>query len=168
MHANQTTEAWHRLTELACLSSTSIRSSLTGSRFSFLMDVWPHWWRWGSKCPITCVCEERTGLGKPVELLQLTLMLIAGSDCAGMGANHEPWRWGSDYCAERQLWRSLADPMDRAQHENNTTQNVTQTFHWWTNTTSTYLMPPRPGSKSCLVWHSKQNQTHEAPKPTIS
>ena len=136
MHANPTTEAWHSLRELACLSSTSTCSSLIGSRFSFLMYVWPHWRRWGPKCPITCCVwwKEAAGLGKPVEPFLLTLMLIVGSDRAGRGTNHEPWRWGSDYCAERQLWRSLADPMDGAQHQNNTTQNVTQTFHWWTNT----------------------------------
>lgn len=106
---------------------------------------------------------------------QANLAVLAHSyaDCglwlSSMGANHEPWRWGSDYCAEQQLWGSLADPMDVGQHQNNTTQNVTQTFHWWTNKTSIYLMPTCPGSKSCLVWHTvkETRHTHEAPRPNI-
>lgn len=162
MHANQTTKAWHSLWELACLSLTSISSPLSGSRVSFLIYMWSHWWRWGPGCPMTCCAGWKgvTGLGKPVELFLLTLMLIAGSDWAAMRANHKPWRWGSDYCAERQLWGSLADPMDRAQQQNNTTQNVTQTFHPWTNKTSMHLKPPHPGSKSCLVWHTLNKIRH--------
>lgn len=103
---------------------------------------------------LLCGMKGVTGLGKPVELFLLTLMLVAGSDWAGMGANHKPWRWGSGYCAGQRLWGSLADPMDRAQHQNNTTQNVTQTFHRRTDRTSTHLKPPHPGSESCLVWHT--------------
>lgn len=80
------------------------------------------------------------------------------SDYTGTSVNHKPWRWGSDYCAGQQLWGSLADPMDTAQHQNNTTQNVTQTFHWRTNKTSLELS--LSWLKSWLVWHTINKLTH--------
>lgn len=101
---------------------------------------------------------------------QANLAVLAHSyaDCglwlSSLGASHKPWRWGSDYCAEQQLWGSLAGPMDVGQHQNNTTQHVTQTSHWWTNKTSMYLMPPCPGSKLCLVWHTVKEIRHTRPQ----